>query len=156
MGNSMKNYLLKPPTWFASAILFAMFATGTGTSEAVAQTGHQFEGAVWRFTMAPKFPRAVKRQGAFRVADNKIFQKTKSDDKDFSKEIGVNKPDGNKTRIELKDFRTFEIASGGGLGAQNRIDGTALLKMNRFGEWSGRFIDGDGKHWEFQCSRVVE
>ncbi len=63
---------------------------------------------------------------------------------------------GGKTQIELKDFRTFEIASGGGLGPQKRISGKALLKMNKFGGWSGRFIDGDGKHWEFQCSRIAE
>lgn len=154
MEMSMNNYFLQTYVSFASLLLCGILAIGT--SKAAAPTGDQFEGAVWSFTMSPKFPRAEKRQGAFRVADDKIFQKLKPSDKEFSKEVGVNHPNGDKTQIELHDFRTFEITSDGGLGSQKRLSGKALLKMNKLGEWSGRFIDGDGKHWEFQCSRVAE
>ena len=124
-------------------------ATGT-------QKGDQFEGAVWRFRITPKSPRSEERHGAFRVSNDQIFQKETPADKDFRKQVGTNHPKGEKTRMKVTDFRTFVKSENGGAGSQNRMSGTVLLSMNKFGEWSGRFIDSEGHHWEFKCSRIAE
>ncbi len=138
---------------------------------ALAQRGDSFEGAVWRFSMTPKVRQKEKMGGVFRVNNYEVFQKEKPDDEAFSKQVGKIEPNGKKTRIEFHDAKAFEGRPGsgpsakpgsgdGGLGAgrgrRTELKGTAALKMEKFGEWSGLFIDSEGNHWDFKCSRIQE
>lgn len=121
-----------------------------------AQAGDEFEGAVWQFGMTPKVPGDEALRGAFRVADHEIFQRNGRSDEKFEQPAGKNFPKGRTTRIVFKDMVAFKKE--GGSRQERRVDlsGTATLKMDEFGEWSGRFVDGDGHRWDFKCSRIKE
>lgn len=136
----------------AAAVMLNLFTT----TEAFGRAGDEFEGAVWQFRMTPKVRGDHALRGAFRVADNKIFQKHDRDDEKFERPAGTNFPRGRTTRIDFKDLDAFKKE--GGPRSERRVDlsGTATLKMDEFGEWSGRFIDGNGHHWDFKCSRIKE
>lgn len=117
-----------------------------------AQEGDQFEGAVWQFEMSQKKNPQTKLTGRFRIADHVVFQMDKPSDPKFSKQVGKNHPDGKKTMMEVADFRVFTQPG----KKQQRIAGTAKLKMIKFGEWTGVFTDKDGVNWDINCSRINE
>ena len=125
-----------------------------------AQAGDEFEGAVWQFGMNPKVRGDEALRGAFRVADDNIFQRNGRDDEKFERPAGTNFPKGRTTRIVFKNMVAFKKE--GGSASERRgerrveLSGTATLKMDEFGEWSGRFVDGAGHRWDFKCSRIKE
>ncbi len=138
-----------------AVIATAMLSLGSG-SVAGAQAGDEFEGAVWQFGMTPKVRGDEALRGAFRVADHKIFQRNGRDDERLERPAGTNFPKGRTTRIEFKDLAAFKKEGGPRPGRRIELSGVATLKRDEFGEWSGRFVDGDGHRWDFKCSRVKE
>ncbi len=79
-------------------------------STAAAQSDDQFDGAVWRFVMKPKFKGESESKGGFRVLNNELFQKETPKDEEFTKKIGTNHPNGDRTVMKLKEFRYFAIS----------------------------------------------
>lgn len=126
-----------------------------GVCRGEGKDGGEFDGAVWKFQLTPK-PAGGDRvplSGRYRIAENVLYQRRDDDDKEFSKKVGKNKPNGaTKTKVEFTDLRA--VAKGG--AAREGIKGTATLTKERHGEWSGTFVDGDGDRWEFHCSRYKE
>lgn len=114
--------------------------------------GGQFDGAVWNFSLRPKSPGSPNLRGRFRVSDHVLYQKASPEDADFTVQIGKNHPRGKRARVELTNFRAF----GPGRELHSGMSGMAMISMDRGGEWSGRFIDSSGKHWDFKCTRVQE
>lgn len=137
-------------------VLCLLLACLPSRSTAALQDDDQFDGAVWRFVMKPKFKGESESKGGFRVLNNELFQKETPKDEEFSKKIGTNHPNGDRTVMKLKEFRYFAISDDPSPKTAKQISGRVLLKRERFGEWSGRFIDEHGRHWEFKCSRVAE
>ena len=112
----------------------------------------QFEGAIWQFTLTPKSRGLETLKGQYRVSDHLFYQKSKPKIREFDKVVGDNHPSGRKTKSVFKDLRAFDKKR----NLHSGIKGTAHLEMEQFGEWSGRFIDSEGRHWDFQCSRMQE
>lgn len=155
---------------FTTLLFVGVWGLPFGRS-AFAQRGDSFEGAVWRFSMTPKVRRKEPMRGVFRVNNYEVFQKEKPDDEAFSKQVGKVEPNGDKTRIVFHDATAFERSRssgpgakpgsgdgklGSGQGRRTELKGTAALKMEKFGEWSGILIDSEGNHWDFKCSRIQE
>ena len=138
-----------------AAIATVMLSLCSG-SVAHAQAGDEFEGAVWQFGMTPKVRGDEALRGAFRVADHKIFQKSGRDDERFERHAGTNFPKGRTTRVEFNDMVAFKKEGSPRSGRRVELSGVATLKFDEFGEWSGRFVDGDGHRWDFKCSRIKE
>ena len=138
-----------------AAIATVMLSLCSG-SVAYAQAGDEFEGAVWQFGMTPKVRGDEALRGVFRVADHKIFQKSGRDDERFERPAGTNFPKGRTTRVEFKDMVAFKKEGGPRPGRRVELSGVATLKRDEFGEWSGRFVDGDGHRWDFKCSWIKE
>ncbi len=72
-----------------------------------AQAGDEFEGAVWQFGMTPKVRGDEALRGAFRVADDNIFQRNGRDDEKLERPAGTNFPMGKTTRIVFKNMVAF-------------------------------------------------
>ncbi len=137
---------------FAAAVWFGAIA---GSSSTMAQEQGQFEGAIWRFSMTPRPPLRGREplRGVFRVHNHVLYQKSiRSPDAPFDKEIGKNHPNGKKTRIEFHDLRAADRNQ----NFKGGLSGQVLLSFDAFGEWSGRYIDAQGLHWDFKCTRVQE
>jgi hypothetical protein len=131
--------------------LICLAASGPTFGQAKKDAG-KFDGAVWTFQMTPKVPGLQPLRGAFRVSNHVLYQKETPEDPDFTKQVGKNHPRGSKTRVEFKDLRAF-VRKG---VVHEGLSGNVLLTIDRFGEWSGTFIDSQGRHWGFKCSRVQE
>jgi hypothetical protein len=134
------------------ATVAGMIATCLCASSAIAEEGDQFEGAIWQFELTQKKSPDTKLVGQYRIAKHVVYQKTKRDDKDFSKEVGKNHPEGKKTKMEVTEFRAFNESEKKRL----LIEGTARLKLVKGGEWSGVFTDKDGINWDMKCTRIQE
>ena len=68
-------------------------------------------------------------------------------------EAGKNYPSKRgRTRVELDDFRAFEEDK----TLHGSLKGKVLMSIDQRGEWSGFFIDGEGRNWDFHCTRVQE
>ncbi len=117
-----------------------------------AQAQDIIDGAIWRFTMKPKTPNQQILKGQFRVSNHQLFQKEKPESKEFNKPVGFNNPKNDKTVMTLTDLRAADKSR----KWHNGISGKVLLKNERFGYWTGRFIDSKGRHWDFSCTRVQE
>ena len=129
------------------ALMAAMvFPAGTAAAQ------DTIEGALWSFTMKPKARGLQTVKGQFRVFRNQLFQKSKPGEKTFDKQVGTNNPNRDKTVIKFTDLRAIDKSR---TWHQN-IQGTARLKVQKFGFWTGTFIDSDGRHWPFECTRVQE
>lgn len=115
----------------------------------------KFDGAVWRYTLTPKTKGLLALKGRYRVSGQYLYQKKSPDDEVLKKVVGkkVAAKQG-KVRVEFDDFRGYTDRAGGSPPTQ--IKGSALLSYDRFGNWSGTFIDGDGRHWDFVCERIRE
>ena len=137
-----------------STFLFVLagLAILTGAASVSADEQDQFEGAIWRFTMTPKVRGLETLKGQYRVSDHVFYQNTKPKTREFDKAVGKNHPSGRKTESVFTDLRAFSKDR----KLHGGIRGTAHLEMLEFGEWSGRFIDSEGRHWDFRCSRVRE
>jgi hypothetical protein len=117
-----------------------------------AQSGDTIDGAIWQFEMTPKGRGLKPLRGRFRVSDNVLYQNSQGMRNKFDKVIGKNHPDGRRTRVEFEDFRAADKDR----NFQGGMKGTARLKIDRVGEWSGVFTDGEGRNWDFKCTRVRE
>lgn len=129
------------PIWrslFVFALTCTMFLGATKHAVAQGADGGAFDGAVWRFKMTPKTPGLKPVAGRYRVEGKILYQKVAAQ--------------RGKVKVDFTDFRTF----GGRDTPPTHIKGTALLSLDRFGHWSGTFIDGEGRHWDFQCERIRE
>lgn len=115
-----------------------------------AQEQDLFEGALWKFEMAPLKKGEETRSGRFRVSGKNLFQKEKRDSPNLDKVVGRKDVLARKrTRLMIEDLRSNN-------GKFSGMKGTVVLNMDRLGEWSGRMVDSDGAHWDFKCSRVQE
>ncbi|MFN7877998.1 MAG: hypothetical protein ACK5PB_21945 [Pirellula sp.] len=126
-----------------------------------AQDGGKVHGALWTFVMTPHDKKLSNRSGMFRVYGTQIYQRS-----DLNKP-GFNKKVGSKTQIQAKrnkkgkiigqektTIQFTDLQSDG--GRHTGMSGTVEVIKSRFGEWSGRYIDQDGLHWDFKCSRKQE
>lgn len=93
-------------------------------------------------------------RGGFRVSDDVLFQKDKPTDPEMRKQVGTNHPKDQKhTRMKFTDLRAAVVGKDRWVTG---IKGSAMMKMDKPGTWSGSLIDGSGRHWEFECVRVAE
>ena len=127
-------------------ILMFVFATPA------AQAQHSIDGAIWRFTMKPLTPNLQVLKGQFRVSNHRLFQKEKPESNEFNKPVGSNNPRNDRTVMTLTNLRAIDRNRKWHDGFQGKV----LLRFERFGYWTGRFIDSKGRHWEFSCTRVQD
>lgn len=128
------------------------FAIISSTASVAADEQDQFDGAIWTFKLTPKTRGLEELKGRYRVSDDVFYQNSKPKSREFDKVVGKNHPTGRKTKSVFTDLRAFDADR----QLHSGLKGTAHLEMEEFGEWSGRFIDSEGRHWDFQCSRVRE
>jgi hypothetical protein len=102
--------------------------------------------------MKPKRSGPEPLRGQFRVSNDVLYQKTTPQSKDFDKVIGKNSPKGDATTIDFTDLRGFDKDK----KVHSGLKGTARMRLDRVGEWSGLFTDAEGRNWDFKCSRVQE
>jgi hypothetical protein len=121
-------------------------------TKANAQDNDKFEGAVWKFTMTPKQRGLETLNGAYRISNDVLYQKKMRSDRDFALVVGNNNPQGTRTRVVFENFRAFTKSRVMYAG----LKGTAVLRMDALGEWSGVLTDEHGRNWDFKCSRVQE
>jgi hypothetical protein len=142
------------PPFLISVMIGVVALSGiAGISAVQAQSGDKFDGAVWSFNMTPKRPGPEPLRGQFRVSNNVLYQRSQpSRTAPYDKVIGKNFPNGKRTRVEMEDFRAADKNRSWHGGMKGKI----LLTMDRPGEWSGTFVDAEGRHWSFQCTRVQE
>ena len=131
--------------------LLLLIATSNANPR-TAPDGDRFEGAIWTFQMKPRQQGLVTLRGNFRVSNHVVYQKKTREASDFRKKVGRNHPSGKRTRIEFHDLRAFTLRK----QVKNGIKGTARIKIDEFGRWSGMFTDGRGRNWDFQCKRAQE
>lgn len=115
--------------------------------------GGDFNGAVWKFTLTPKVAGPGQLRGHFRVSNHVLYQKANIKDPDYTKHVGKDNA-GRRgcTRVEFTDLRALDKRG----VPHEGFKGTALLKGERFGHWSGSFVDSQGRHWSVKCTRVQE
>lgn len=142
------------PVFFV--VVAALMLNLLSGSVAFAQAGDEFEGAVWRFSMTPKVRGDKALRGEFRVSDLDIFQKESRDDESFRKTVGKKFPNGEHTKIVFKELYAMRKDDEPNRGKRVQLSGTVMLNFDEPGEWSGRFVDGDGHRWDFKCSRIKE
>jgi len=116
----------------------------------VAEDRGKLDGARWRYSMKPVAGRSEPRHGAFRISGDKIFQGMGKQATQVGTIIGKvrEKPDPNdKVRVKFTNLRARD---------GSKVDLSGPVFFQSFGEVTGRLIDGDGKHWNFEASRVQE
>jgi hypothetical protein len=123
--------------------------------------GGQFDGALWTFEMVPHDKHLEKRNGMFRVEGMDLFQKSDIDKPGFDRKVGrktqIKAPKNKKGKIVGPERTTLEFSDLQSNGRKyTGIKGKVEITKQKFGEWSGRFIDGNGLHWNFKCSRKQE
>jgi len=137
-------------------VVAALMLNLLSASEACGQAGDEFEGAVWRFSMTPKVRGDGVLRGEFRVSDGKIFQNESREDERFERPAGQNFPGGKTTRTVFKKLFATRKEDEQSQRKRVELSGTAMLNFDEPGEWSGRFVDGEGHRWDFKCSRIKE
>jgi len=116
-----------------------------------AQDSGKVDGAIWTIQLTAKTPGRQRLRGAYRINSHVIFQKENPPEGDFVIEVGKNFPRGGKTRTKFESLvlRSESLE-------KVTLQGTALLSVDRFGEWSGTLIDSSGRHWDCRVRRVQE
>lgn len=141
--------------WTRTVLVFTV-AVGLGMAvecHAQGKDGGEFDGAVWRFTLTPKVAGPGQLRGHFRVSNHVLYQKADIKDPNYTKQVGKDNPQRRAhTRVEFTDLRALDKRG----VPHSGFKGTVLLKGERFGHWSGSFIDSQGRHWNIQCTRVQE
>ncbi|MFZ4731077.1 MAG: hypothetical protein ACOYK7_00895 [Pirellulales bacterium] len=156
----------------AVVVLLGCFVLST--REAAAQAGNTVDGAVWRFSLdrIGGGPGPGKLRGACRINDFEMFQR-ESDSfelpknrtpSEWARKVGsVKRAKGLKGMKGRKgdpspsvvwtitDIRAFDENR-----QAHRLDGTIRAQIDEKGRWSGTFIDGDGRHWDFSVQRIQE
>ncbi len=140
-----------PQWWLLVSGLLAMPVLNPGEVRAQGADGGKFDGAVWRFTLKPKAPKLSELNGAYRVANDVLYQQEKRGDPDYTQVVGRNYPRRNKTRTVFSELRAVDSQR-----RVHKVEGTAALSFDKRGHWSGEFIDGEGRHWDITVVRVQE
>ncbi len=159
---SPSRHPLVTRSWVTS-LFIALFCCTLMPRLASAQgdDGGKFDGAIWTFSMVPHDKNLEKRNGQFRVHGNDLYQRTNIE------ELGKDRKIGRKTQVkavrnkkgkivgpEHTTIEFFDLQSNN--AKYTGMKGKVVLKKNKQGEWSGRFVDQDGLHWNFKCSRKQE
>ena len=126
----------------------------TGPTSAQGQAGNKVDGAIWRFTMTPKFQGAKKMGGKYRVLNNRIYQKADPNADKFSKQVGSNTPKTKKRKAVLTftDLRALDKQK----NWHNGIKAKIIIKQKKPGVGVGTMVDSEGRHWDFRCTRIQE
>lgn len=111
--------------------------------------------------MIPKDKNHEKRTGMFRINGNDLFQRSSMEKPGFDRKMGmktsvkaVRNKKGKIVGPQTTTLEFFDLQSNG--LKYTGMKGKVVLKQNKLGEWSGRFVDAEGLHWEFKCSRKQE
>lgn len=143
----------------AFSIIFSMGQLQTTYGQGA--EGGKFDGALWSFSMIPKDKNLEKRTGMFRINGNDLFQRSSMEKPSFDRKMGmktsvkaVRNKKGKIVGPQTTTLEFFDLQSNGLKYAG--MKGKVVLTQNKLGEWSGRFIDAEGLHWEFKCSRKQE
>lgn len=115
------------------------------------QDGGAVDGAIWTIVLTSKQTDGERLRAAYRVKSNVLYQKENPPEGDFTVAVGQNFPRGKRT---LAKFDRLVLWNG--RLEKTTLKGQALLSIERYGEWSGTFIDSSGKHWECRVRRVQE
>lgn len=123
--------------------------------------GGKFDGALWTFQMIPHDKKLEKRSGMFRVNGLDLYQRSDMNKPGFDRKVGQkvhHKAQRNKQgKIVGKERTTIQFTD---LQSDGRkytgMNGTVEIIKSKPGEWSGRFVDSNGLHWDFKCSRKQE
>jgi len=133
----------------------------THTTYGQGDDGGKFDGALWSFSMIPNDRNLEKRTGMFRIHGNDIYQRSSMDKPGFDRKAGtktmvkaVRNKKGKIVGPQTTTIEFFDLQSNG--LKYKGMKGKVILTQKKLGEWSGRFIDADGLHWEFKCSRKQE
>jgi hypothetical protein len=130
---------------------------GNGPVVGLADDDDKVDGALWQFGMTPvkKGPNSPPpMRGVFRVKGKELYQRSSRDSKEYDKLIGVKTDFKRKTTyLRIDDMRANEKET---KKPHTGIKGKLVLEFDELGEWSGRFVDSDGRHWEFNCKRFQE
>jgi hypothetical protein len=159
-------------TRHTTAVVVLLGCFVLSTREAAAQAGNTVDGAVWRFSLdrIGGGPGPGKLRGACRINDFEMFQR-ESDSfelpknrapSEWSRKVGsVKRAKGLKGMKGRKgdpsvvwtitDIQAFDENK-----QAHRLDGTIRAQIDEKGRWSGTFIDGDGRHWDFSVQRIQE
>ena len=124
-----------------TAVVFAVFAAATHAQDLS-------QSAIWKFSIRST-TNGETFTGGFRLSNNTLFQKASAGDRNFSRVIGVNRPQGNRTQFRVKGMRLFK----NGRYVRNCM-GIATLRLNSYGKWSGTLTDARGRTWTIHCLRV--
>ena len=112
------------------------------------------DGALWQFGMTPVKGSQPALRGVFRVNGKQLYQKSRRDSKEYDKLIGEKTDFKRKTTyLRIDDMRANEKET---RKPHTGIKGKLTLTFDELGEWSGRFVDSEGRHWEFKCKRFQE
>ncbi len=134
----------------ARILLIGSVAMGFLVTNASFGTAQQFAGALWSFHMTSKDPSLGKKSGTFRVEGARLFQSGSESDRHRSLQVGTKQPlEKDTTRLNFSVL----IGKSGKVIARGAH---ATIEFHKFGEWSGRLIDGEGNHWSFKCSRIAD
>ncbi|WP_417851758.1 hypothetical protein [Thalassoglobus sp.] len=133
-------------------LLLFIYGTVVSNTGVAAQAGDNFEGAVWSFMMVPKLKGAKNLRGQFRVSDHIVYQKGQKKTGEFTKRVGVNHPQGKRTKVVFTDLRALNSDREWREG----MKGEVKMTIDKYGKWSGLFTDENGDNWEFTCNRVKE
>ncbi|MGV3484672.1 MAG: hypothetical protein ACO1RT_09670 [Planctomycetaceae bacterium] len=121
-------------------------------SPACGRDAGEFEGAVWTIELTPKRVRdGQKLRATYRISNHVLFQKVRPTHTEYTKEVGKNHPNGNRTRTHFRELAVFNKSR-----ERTMTSGWATLQLDSRGEWSGQFIDSGGKHWDCRVRRVQE
>jgi hypothetical protein len=139
--------------WWVGAVALAVCLGISAEGVGQGRDGGEFDGAVWRFTMTPKLARLEPLRAQFRVNGDRLYQRKTLDDPDFTRLVGK-KVAGAKLRVRI-EFTDLRAANEQGR-FQEGIQGVARLTLDRAGHWEGEFVDSQGRHWNFKCTRIQE
>lgn len=157
LPRSLPNWVVVMLTAFGIIVSMghAQSAYGQGAD------GGKFDGALWSFSMIPKDKNLEKRTGMFRINGNDLYQRSSMEKPGFDRKMGtktsvkaVRNKKGKIVGPQTTTLEFFDLQSNG--LKYTGMKGKVVLKQNKLGEWSGRFVDAEGLHWEFKCSRKQE
>jgi hypothetical protein len=147
----------------ACCVVAAVLAGAVPGRPAFGDDTDKVDGAIWRFSLKRTASRTSEtRIGAFRVYGMDLYQPTKPgrvprgadwrkiDSEVVGKKVAQRSSKG-KTALSFDKLRTRSDGT-----IHDPMKGKAVLEFDEAGKWHGRFIDSDGRHWDFNAERVQE